>query len=389
MKYKFSYLFIMLALLFAFSGILSFGRKAFAEPLLNVSSKSAIIMDANSKQVIYSKDQLKHLPIASMCKIMTLLVCFEEINNGSLSLDDIIVVSENASGMGGSQIFLEANGEYKVCDLLKGIIVASANDACVALAERLYGNESRFVDKMNEKCLQLKMKDTHFVNCTGLPQVDQYSCANDVAIMFAELIKYDDYFEYSRIWMDEIKHPNDRVTQISNTNKLVRYYEGCEGGKTGYTKEAGHCLTACAKRDGLRLISVVIGAPDSKTRFSEVSNMFNYGFSNYCVKNILPSDKAIEFNVTIKGGKQKSVSVAPEKDILIFSKKNEKKGVEIDYNINKNLRAPIKKGDIVGTVSIFENSIMIDEVNLISLDNVESLNYFNNLKLCLDNWALI
>ena len=389
MKYKFSYVFIMLALLFAFSGMFLFAKKTYAEPIIETKSKSAILMEANSKKILYSKDELVHLPIASMCKVMTLLVCFEEIDNSNLNLEDKIIVSERASGMGGSQIFLEANGEYLVSDLIKGIIVASANDACVALAERLYGSETLFVDKMNDKCKQLNMNDTNFVNCTGLPQQNQYSCARDVGIMFSELIKHKEYFDYSNIWMDEINHPNNRITQISNTNKLVKFYDGCEGGKTGYTKQAGHCLTACAKRNDLRFISVVIGAPDSKTRFAEVSNMFNYGFSNYCNKKILSVDNPLDFEVDVKGGKQESVKVAPEQNFSIFCGKNEKIVIDLDYNVDKNIKAPIKKGDVVGTVSVYNNNVMVKEVNIVSVDDVVSMNYFENLKNCIDNWKLI
>lgn len=388
MKNRISYVFILLALLFAFGGILTYSRHTFAEEIIKAESKSLILMDANSKTILYNKDELKELPIASMCKIMTLLICFEEIDENRLSLDETITISENASGMGGSQIFLEEGGEYSVEQLLKGIVVASANDACVALAERTFGSESLFVDKMNSKAKDLSMNNTVFINCTGLPKVGQYSCAKDVAIMFSELIKHHLYFKYSTIWLDEIKHPNDRVASISNTNKLIRFYQGCDGGKTGYTSEAGHCLTACAKRDGLRLISVVIGAPNSKTRFAESSSLLNYGFANYCSKTIVSHDKPLEFSVDVIGGKQSKISLIAEKDISLFCKKNEKLNLQLDFELDKQLKAPIVKGQIIGVLSIYKDGVLVDEVNVLSCDNVDCKSYYENLNDCIKNWAL-
>lgn len=363
--------------------------KAFADGVINTSSKSALLMDADTKTIVYSSNENLHLPIASMNKIMTLLLCFEEIDNGNLSFDEDVLVSKNASGMGGSQIFLEDGATYKVEELIKGIVVASANDACVALAERLYGSEENFVQKMNEKAYNLNMNDTNFVNCTGLPKSGQFSCAKDVALMFSELIRHKDYFRFSNIWLDEISHPNDRKTQISNTNKLVRFYEGCDSGKTGFTSEAGHCLTASAIRNGTRLIAVVISAPDSKTRFYEVSQMFNYGFSNYQTKVVINNDTPLEIPVSIVGGKKDCVSVVAESPIKVFCKKNEQRAFEIDFNPVEKVKAPIYKGDILGVVSIYENGLEIDKVNVLANEDVLSKTYFDYVLDISNNWALI
>ena len=287
MKKIYSVIFILLAFLLSvgyINGVYNYNAFADTEDVLSVKSKSAYLMDYKTKTVIYEKNELEHLPIASMCKVMTLLLCFDEIDNGNIKYDEKITISENSAGMGGSQVFLEKDGEYIVGELIKSIVVASANDACVAMAERIAGSQANFVDKMNEKASELGMNNTVFVNCTGLPQAGQYSCARDVGVMFSKLLEHKDYYKFSKIWTDVVMHPNDRKTEISNTNKLIRFYKGCDSGKTGYTNEAGHCLTASAVRNDMRLVGVVICASNSKERFSDVSNMFNYGFDNFCNK---------------------------------------------------------------------------------------------------------
>lgn len=389
MKNKLSYVVIFLAFMFAFSGIISMNKKVYAEEEVTITSKSAYLVEPNTGTVIYKKDELKRLPIASMTKIMTLLLCFENVDNGTINYNDVITVSENASKMGGSQIFLENGGDYSVDQLIKGIVVASANDACVALAEKLYGSETLFVDAMNKKSEELGMENTFFTNCTGLPKEGQYSCAKDVSTMFSELIKYQDYFNYSKIWMDKIEHPKDRITEISNTNKLIRFYEGCLGGKTGYTSQAGHCVCACANRGGTNLISVIISAQDSKTRFKEASNLFNFGFNNYCSKKIVDFEKPLDFNVEVANGKTDKVGVIAERNVYVFGKKNDKRSFEFELVKNDKINAPINKGDVVGKLVILENGIQIDTVNLLSTSNVECKKYFDYLSDCINKWLFI
>lgn len=368
-----------------------FGLKpkiGFAEPDLNFSSKSAYLMDADSKTVVFKQNETKRAPIASMCKIMTLLLSFEAIDAGELSLDESITVSENASGMGGSQVFLETGGEYKVNELIKSITVASANDASVAVAERISGSENAFVDKMNEKAASLGMNDTVFTNCTGLPKAGQYSCAKDVAIMFSELIKHKAYFNYSKIWMDEITHPKGRVTQISNTNKLIRFYNGCDAGKTGYTTEAGHCLAASAKRNGMRLISVIISAPDGKTRFKEVSSLFNYGFDNFTNKLVVDCEKPLDLTVQVKKGKTDTVRVRTDKSVYIFSQKAVKHAVELSFSPTGQAVAPIKEGDVLGTLSVYDGGIEIEKVNVIATESVNEKSFWDGVVDVTENWSV-
>ncbi|MBR5192174.1 MAG: D-alanyl-D-alanine carboxypeptidase [Clostridia bacterium] len=392
MKSKNSIVFILLAFIITIS---CFSKITFSKVLaknnennIECLSKSAYLCDANTGTVIYSKNENMHLPIASMCKIMTLLLIFEEIDCGNISLEDDIEVSCNASGMGGSQIFLEPNVSYKAEELIKGIVIASANDACVAFAEKIAGSESAFVDLMNKKAEELQMKDTNFVNCTGLPRLGQYSCAKDVSTMFRELIKHKNYFKYSTIWMDEISHPNNRITQISNTNKLIKFYNGCDSGKTGYTAEAGHCLCSSAVRDGTRIVSVVISAPDSKTRFKEVSNMFNYAFANFITKTIVDNTKPLEESCYVKNGKKENLEIVAEKPVYIFSKKNQKRSFELQFIQNNVILSPVEKGQVVGKLYIYENSVCIYEVNVLANESVDRKSYFDNVYDVVENWQI-
>ncbi len=350
----------------------------------NFKSKSAYLYDFNTKTEIYAYNENQRLPIASMTKIMLLDLVYENLENNRLSLDEKIVVSENASGMGGSQVFLENGGSYTVSDLIKSITVASANDASVALAERLYGSEEECVQKMNEKADSLGLKNTKFSNCTGLPKPTQYSSAKDITLIFADLISHPTYFDYSKIWLDKINHSKNS-TEISNTNKLIRFYEGCDGGKTGFTSEAGFCLTATAKRGNMRLISAVIGAPDSKTRFNEVSKMFNNGFNGYENKAVLDKDLPLDFKLDVVGGKINKIEVLPKNDFFVFSKRGEKPKVTLEYECFK-LSAPIKKGDVVGICTVYNNGIEVGRVELLSTVNVSKMNYFDYVKEIANNW---
>lgn len=268
---------------------------------LDVTCKAAYLCDCDSGTEVYAKNETKRLPIASMCKIMTLLLSFEAVDEGRISYDEQITIGENASGMGGSQVFLQTNLSYSAAELMKTVAVCSANDSCVALAERIAGTESVFVDKMNKRAKELGADNTLFANCTGLPKEPQYSCAKDVSVMLRELLKHQKYFEFSKIWLEDFAHPDGRTTRITNTNKLIRFYEGCDGGKTGYTSEAGFCLAATAKRGDTRLVSVVIGSDQSQKRFSESKAMLNYAFNCYENKKILEAGESDRTETSRKG----------------------------------------------------------------------------------------
>ncbi len=326
--------------------------------------KAAILLDSETGSVVFEKNTAEHLQIASMVKIMTLGLAFDEIEKREIPFDSIVTASENAAAMGGSQAFLDANAEYKLDELLKSIVVASANDSCVAVAEYLYGSVDAFVSAMNDRAQRLGLTDTKFVNCTGLPQAGQYSCARDVAAMFKLLTEHERFFDYAKVWMYDFAHPSGRVTGLTNTNKLIRFYDGCDGGKTGYTDEARSCITVTAKRGDTRLICVAIGAENSKTRNKEVSEMLNYGFANYKTVYAARKDEVIgEFSVS--KGKTDKITVVIEKDCTAFIPSGEKSDFTIEPVINK-LVAPIKKGDVVGKVVIKLNGNDYAEVNAVA-----------------------
>ena len=366
----------ILATTFCASGF----QMTMASSEVQITSKSAFLMDYASGQALYAKNEKEHLPVASMVKMMTILLTLEEIDQGNLTLDDMITTSENASGMGGSQVFIDPYVEYRAEDLLKSVIVSSANDASVALAEHISGSENAFVVKMNERAEELGMADTNYVNCTGLPAPEQYSCAKDSAILLREVAEHELYHKYSTIWMDELTHPSGRKTELVNTNRLIRYYEGCDGGKTGSTNEAGCCLSASAKRKNMRLVSVVIGAKNSQTRFNECSSLFNYGFANFESKNLL-SQNEVAKEIAVNKGKVSTASVYASEDFSVVGKKGEDGGYSVDYNLPSQINAPIKSGDVVGKAIVSKNGEVIKEVDLVMREDVQKLSF----KDCLDH----
>lgn len=347
--------------------------------------KAAYLCDWRSGTEVYARNETEHLPIASMCKIMTLNLCFDALDKGKLTLDEEICASENASGMGGSQVFLESGGSYPAGDLIKSICIASANDSCVAMAEKIAGSEELFVKKMNEKAKELGMTDTVFVNCTGLPQSGQYSCAKDVAKMLSELLKHEEYFLYSKIWMDEIRHSGGRVTEMANTNKLIRSYQGCDAGKTGYTSEAGFCLAASAMRGNMRVVSVVIGASDSKTRFADVKGLFDYAFAAYTNKVVLEQRVLQDRVCKISGGKSKELNVIPERASYVFCGKDDEDEIFCEYTL-ENVKAPVCKGDVVGCVTVYKNGIEADKINLLANEDVEKCSFWDSLRDAARDW---
>lgn len=355
---------------------------------LNLSAKSAFSMEYNTETIIYSHNETERLPIASMCKIMTLLLCFEEIDKGNLTLEEEICISERAASMGGSQVFLEANAKYPVKELLKSIAVCSANDSCVAMAERICGDELLFTEKMNEKAKELGANDTLFANCTGLPKEPQYSTAKDVAIMLKALLKHKGYYDIGQVWMDTFKHPKNRVTEISNTNKLVKFYDGCDGGKTGFTNQAGYCLAATAKRNDLRIISVVIGETDSKTRFNDVKTTFDYAFANYSLKNVVDCNNPLEEKIVISGAKNREIAIKPSRNSDVLVKRGDKSEYSIQTNIYKNLKAPLTFGSTVGELIIFKDNVEIDRITLITNERVERANFFDKFRDIANRWSL-
>ena len=342
-----------------------------------VTAKEAILVSEDG-QVLAEHNATEHRPIASMTKIMTLLCVYDALDDNKISLDDQVCVSERAASMGGSQVFLEQGGTYTVNNLIKSVVVCSANDSCVAIAEHVSGSVESFVKTMNEKCADLGLVDTHFDNCTGLPAVSQYSCAKDVSVMLRNLVKHPHYFTCSRIWMEDFAHPGGRVTGMTNTNKLVRFYQGCDGGKTGFTSEAGHCLAATAVRNGMRVFAVVVGATDSKTRFKEVSDMFNYAFANYEQKVYLADNEKVG-DIDVVGGKAKSAEVVSDGQLTFFGKKGQS-ACTVTVEQLDHIQAPVRKGDTVGTARLLRDGEEVASVKLVAACGVEAKSYLDYVK---------
>ena len=368
-------------------GAVAHKNNSFADEALTSGCKSVCLMDAYSGQIVYEENSLAHMPIASVCKVMTLTLCFDAIESGKLDLDGTITVSERAAGMGGSQVFLQSGLKYNVSELIKSIVVCSANDSCVALSETVCGSEQKFVDEMNKKAETLGCKDTLFANCTGLPKDTQYSCARDVAVMFGNLITHEKYFDYSKIWLEDFAHPDDRTTTMTNTNKLIKKYSYCDGGKTGFTNEAGFCLAATALKDNLRLVSVVLGGSTSDDRFDSTVSLFNYGFANYCNKIILDKNVNLNDKLPVSLGRKESVSIRPERDSFVFCSRDEQP--DITFNVlTEHVKAPLCKGDKIGEIEVYKNGVMCDCVALVCAEDVARADFGDNWHKIVDNWGL-
>lgn len=336
----------------------------------SAEGRSAYLVDAATFTPLYAKNENERLPIASMVKIMTVLLTLEAVDRGELSLDEKVPVSENAASMGGSQVFLDAGTEHRAGDLLKSVIVASANDSCVALAERVSGSVEGFVSDMNARAAELGMKDTRFANCTGLPAAESFSTAHDVALMFREVIRHPVYFEDAGVWLEDYVHPDGRTTVMTNTNKLVKFYNGCDGGKTGFTSEAKFCLAATAERDGMRVIAVVAGADSSKSRFNAVSSMFNHAFGSFKAEKLLGAGELAAQRVKVAGGKERSVGVTVNEDIVRLAPRSDKAAAELRLELPDKVKAPVRKGDVVGKGYVVVDGTAVREFDLVAAEDV-------------------
>ena len=336
----------------------------------SAEGRSAYLVDAATFTPLYAKNENERLPIASMVKIMTVLLTLEAVDRGELSLDEKVQVSENAASMGGSQVFLDAGTEHRAGDLLKSVIVASANDSCVALAERVSGSVEGFVSDMNARAAELGMKDTRFANCTGLPAAESFSTAHDVALMFREVIRHPVYFEDAGVWLEDYVHPDGRTTVMTNTNKLVKFYNGCDGGKTGFTSEAKFCLAATAERDGMRVIAVVAGADSSKSRFNAVSSMFNHAFGSFKAEKLLGAGELAAQRVKVAGGKERSVGVTVSEDIVRLAPRSDKAAAELRLELPDKVKAPVRKGDVVGKGYVVVDGTAVREFDLVAAEDV-------------------
>lgn len=337
---------------------------------LDVGGKSALLMDVATGTVLYESNAHEKLAPASVTKVMTMLLIMEAVDAGKIAYDDMVTASESAAAKGGSQIYLKAGETMPVSDMLKSIAVSSANDCACAMAEHLAGSESAFVSMMNQRAEELGMKDTHFVNCTGLddgPEAKEHrTSAYDIALMSRELLgKHPDIKKFTTIWMDTVR---GGAFGLSNTNKLIRFYNGATGLKTGFTSGAGYCLSASAQREGMELIAVVMGCESSKVRMAACKSMLDYGFANYALaKAEMPGSQSVP--VTL--GKQESVPVRLESDGAMLIEKGQKSSICLDIRLEESVPAPVNQGQVLGEMTVRAGDTVLNTVPLVAAESVE------------------
>ncbi len=347
------------------------------------NAKSAIMIEASTGEILFQKNKDEKLAPASMTKMMSMLLIMEEIENGNLKWNEMITTSEKASSMGGSQIFLKVGEKMTVEDLLKGVAIASGNDAVVALAERVSGSEEQFVKRMNIRAKDLGLKNTNFINATGLTADNHYSTAYDMSLIAKELVKHEKILEFTSTYEDYLRKDTKSPFWLVNTNRLVRFKEGVDGLKTGFTDEAGYCLTATMKKDNMRLITVVMKEENTSKRSADTTKMLDYGFNIYMVQTILDEKTTIE-KKKVELGKTLTTEIVPKENITILNKKSEEqKNITYKTNINK-IIAPVKKGDKVGTIDIIEDNNIISTIDATVKEDISKANiltiYLRNLK---------
>ncbi len=361
-----------------------FPKAAFAEPAPaadakaapEINAKAAVLMEQSTGNILFESNPNEQLPIASVTKIMTLLLICEALDSGELHLDDTVTASERAESMGGSTMFLEVGEQLKVDDMLKGITVASANDGCVAMAEHIAGSEAAFVEMMNSRAKELGMMNTHFVNTNGLDADEHFSSARDVALMSRELLTHKIIFNYTKIWTDELRGGK---FQLANTNRLIRFYPGANGLKTGSTSVAGCCISASAERDGMQLIAVILGAPSSNDRFNSAKALLDYGFASYAVKTPVKSGCPAG-EAPVQNGVTDNVSGIYTADFSELTSKSGKDEYTVDNVMRDNLQAPISVGDIIGTAEIRRNGEAAGAVDIAACESVDRLSFGDILK---------
>ena len=338
--------------------------------VLDIMAKSAVLLEPNTGKILYEQNADKPLPPASITKIMSLLLVMEALDRGDFTLETVVNASEHACSMGGSQIWLEPGEGMTVHDLLKATVIASANDACVALGELVAGSEEGFVELMNSRAKELGMNSTTFKNCTGLDAEGHLTTANDVAVMSGELIKHDLIKDYSTVWMDTLR---DGKSELVNTNKLVRFYKGTTGLKTGTTSVAKYCLSATAERDNLSLVAVIMGGETSSDRFEGAKKLLDFGFANFSFRKIGADLKETE--IPLLKAEKKTLKVKAEEEISLLSQKSAKNDIKRETEWNKNITAPIKKGQTVGYVNIYNGEENIGKIPIKAAENIKKMTF--------------
>lgn len=367
------------------------GAAAVSRPLeegqpMSLTSPAAILAETSTGTVIFEKNADERREAASITKLMTALLVMEAIDRGEVALSDQVVVSQNAAAMKGSQALLDANTAYPLEDLLRTTIMASANDSAVALAEYLCGTEEVFVQRMNERAAELGMANTCYVNATGYPQSGQYTTARDVMLLSCEVSRHEMYFNYSSVWIDTLKHPSGRVTDLTNTNRLVRFYEGCDGFKTGSTDGAKYCLSATVSKGGMRLVAVVLGTPVSQTRFDEARAMLNYGFASYQRTVIARGGDLLGESLPVKNGSADSVELALGSGLSMLLRTGQSSKLKMEAALPEYVEAPVRQGDVLGIISVLLDGKVIAKLNCVAAGDVPKVGWMEGLERILNNW---
>ena len=353
---------------------------------MSLTSPAAILAETSTGAIIFEKNADEKREVASITKLMTALLVLEALDWGDVQLTDQVHVSQNAAAMKGSQALLDANAAYSLEDLLRTTIMASANDSAVALAEYLCGSEDAFVARMNARARELGMDDTCYVNCTGYPQEGQYTTARDVCTLCCEVAKHPRYTQYSSVWIDKLTHPGGRVTDLTNTNRLVRFYQGCDGFKTGSTDAAKYCLAATAEKNGMRLVAIVLGTPISQTRFDEARAMLDYGFANYQRIAIANKGDLLGESLPIHGGAADTVELALGSGLSMLMKNGQQSGLKLELALPEYADAPVQQGDILGTVNVLLEGQVIAKLNCVAAADVPRPGFIEGLYRILNNW---
>ncbi len=368
-----------LVALYMFGSVMTVSAEEGKVELANEAT-SAILMERDTGTILYEKNSNEQLPPASMTKIMTMILIMEALENGKINLEDKVRTSERAASMGGSQIFLEPGEEMTVEEMLKGIAIASGNDASVAMAEHLAGSEEQFISMMNEKVKELGLKDTHFVNSNGLPGENHYSSAYDLAVMAQELLKYEEITKYTSLYEDYLREDTDKKFWLVNTNKLVKFYPGVDGLKTGYTSEAKYCLTASANKNDMRVIAVVMGAPSPKERNRQITEMFDYAYSQYQLQKRYDRGDLLG-EVKISKGADKTVQVLAEENVSLLMKKGEDvEGITERLELSGPISAPVQQGQSAGKLFIEKDGKVLSEVSVVAAEDVPEATFWKLFK---------
>lgn len=349
---------------------------------IELCAPSAILIEQNTGKVLFEKDANKQLPLASVTKIMTMLLVMEAVEDNKIAFEDMVTGSENAKSMGGSTIFLDAGEQMSVYDLMKGVAVASGNDAAVALAEYVAGSEEGFVEMMNTRARELNMSDTQFKNPNGLDEEGHYSSAADIAKMSRELLKHEKIFEFTTIWTDSLR---DGKFQLANTNKLIRFYDGANGLKTGSTSIAKNCLSASAKRDNMQLIAVVMAAPTSAQRFADAKKLLDYGFANFSLTQAVKAGEDCGSTSVAKGDFEQ-VGAEAKDNFYVLTKKGDASDIRCEKIFFNDISAPIFKSDKIGTVKIYKGDVFAGEVAMVAKYDIKMLTYYAMVNKLLKKW---